>query len=772
MDEIFSNKELKLISFDVFDTLLFRTVKYPSEVFSLMYQKDHERFPKFINRDEWKNIRIKAEEKARKTNEITQGGGEVTIEDIYRQLPDMFMNKELLLALELAMEKEVCFLNPALFDLIKSLKSKTQLKVVLVSDMYLSKEQVLGILQYNGFDTELIDDIFMSCEYKTSKRKKGLYDIVLEQYGVKAHEMLHVGDNEFSDISCARQMGIHAYLYDVISGSRERHPFLELEALKFGDCATEIYALRNIAAQKGEFLGEEARLWQKIGSMILGPLFTYAIEWVLDVAEANDIDAIYPMMREGEFLSEMLGVASKFRKQRFSIQPIYVSRKALFLPSLAAEGLDSYQVDYLMGTFGLRVRDVFDVLEINEYAHHFHEFLDLETIAARNTMNGQNSVFSQLKSFLLQDDIRSVVLERATTASTCLLQYLTEIGLTRRGMTLDLGCRGTMQHSLERVLRMNDLNNHNIHLLILGKEETLRGIMDEVDIRGFIGTFGRNRGLIGQIFIRILELFTMCRKGTTIGYEKTGHLVKPVLEEVTYPFDKQMDQMRWAQLGILDFQHQYLQIGQKKTRMRTMKNKEADLIKPIARFFSVPMHEEVSGLGQWFYDQNFGAQQMWKVVVDGYTERLHQEGLERYLVENNGRTVEWYPGMLVLSDPYIFIKRYYTEINAIERLKRVLLAEKIMREFKDAQSVVIVGAGAAGRDVYNYLRFGQASFVVEAFIDNNPKLQGEEIKGIPVKSFADEFESDCYVIGSLAFSTELREQVIREKGSHVRIVSI
>jgi HAD superfamily hydrolase (TIGR01549 family) len=772
MDDILSKKELKLISFDIFDTLLFRTVKYPTEVFSLMYQQDQARFPSHINRDEWKNIRIKAEEKARKNNETSIGSGEVTLEDIYQQLPDMFKNRELLLALELAMEKEVCFVNSELYDLIKSLKSKTQLKVVLLSDMYLSKEQVLGIIQYNGFDTRLIDKIFMSCEYKTSKRKKGLYDIVLEQYGLTAHEMLHVGDNEFSDISCAKQMGIHTHLYDVISGSRERHPFLELEALKFGDCATEIYALRNLAAQKGESLGEDAELWQKIGSMILGPLFTYGIEWVLDLAEANDVDAIYPMMREGAFLSEMLGVASQYRKQRFSIKPIFVSRKALFLPSLVAEGLDSQQVDYLLGTFGLRVRDVFDVLEINEYAHHFQDFLDLETIEARNTMNGQNSVFSQLKSFLIQDDIRSVVHEKATIASTCLMQYLGEIGLTKRSITLDLGCRGTMQHSLERVLRKNGLNNQNIHLLLLGKEETLRGILDEVDIRGFIGTFGRNRGLIGQIFIRLLELFTMCEQGTTIGYEKKGPLVQPVLEAVNYPFDKQMTQMRWAQQGILDFQQEYFRTGQKKLRMCTMKNKEADLIKPIARFFSVPTHEEVMGLGQWHYDQNFGAQQMWKVIDADYTDRLHQEGLENYLVENNGRSVEWYPGMLVLADPYIFMKRYYTEINAIERLKRVLLAEKTLREFQDAPSIVIVGAGSAGRDVFNYLRFGQAGFVVEAFIDNNPNLQGKDIRGIPIKSFADEFKSDCYLIGSLAFSTELREQVIREKGNHVRIVSI
>ena len=60
-----NDRKIKLLSLDVFDTLLFRTCIAPWNIFGKMYEKKSELFPPHINKEDWVNIRQSAEKKAR-----------------------------------------------------------------------------------------------------------------------------------------------------------------------------------------------------------------------------------------------------------------------------------------------------------------------------------------------------------------------------------------------------------------------------------------------------------------------------------------------------------------------------------------------------------------------------------------------------------------------------------------------------------------------------------------------------------------------------------
>ena len=80
---VHESQSVKVVSFDIFDTLVFRLVKNPCDVFSIMFDSDKALFPSYINRDDWKELRRSAERKIRQKNKYQFNHSEVTLEEIY-----------------------------------------------------------------------------------------------------------------------------------------------------------------------------------------------------------------------------------------------------------------------------------------------------------------------------------------------------------------------------------------------------------------------------------------------------------------------------------------------------------------------------------------------------------------------------------------------------------------------------------------------------------------------------------------------------------------
>lgn len=176
-----------IISFDVFNTLILRKTKKPSDVF--MQINDGTVFGM---------KRISAEKKARSCN-VKE---DVTLSDIYKFLPEYDENKEI------KKEIELCYANPKAIQLYNTLRKRGK-EIIIVSDMYLPREVICIILKNSGYD---IDDvpIYVSSEYGKTKRTGNLYKVVLKDH--QGQRIVHIGDNVISDYLIPKLLGIEAIL--------------------------------------------------------------------------------------------------------------------------------------------------------------------------------------------------------------------------------------------------------------------------------------------------------------------------------------------------------------------------------------------------------------------------------------------------------------------------------------------------------------------------------------------------------------------------------
>lgn len=174
-----------IISFDVFDTLIFRSCKTPNNVFRIIEKE--------INIKNFSYKRIAAEKLARLDKEHY----EVNLDDIYNKYSELNSNEDVnyLKKYEMLAEKKVIIPNYKLLEIYSALLLQNK-KIILMSDMYLSKEYICELLRLCGYKTT--ENIFISNEYGRSKRSGRLQKYVGHVFGdVKC---IHIGDNLRSDV--------------------------------------------------------------------------------------------------------------------------------------------------------------------------------------------------------------------------------------------------------------------------------------------------------------------------------------------------------------------------------------------------------------------------------------------------------------------------------------------------------------------------------------------------------------------------------------------
>lgn len=160
-------------SWDCFDTLISRYYHYPLSIFRLI--QDQTKDDNFITK------RTNAEKISEKK----------TLEDIYKNLPGHDID------LELELEKQYSY--PILENF-----TKIQDGDIVVSDMYLSSEQILDILHHHGLNK----DITVYSTY--GKKANGSIWHDLKQ---KHNISCHTGDNLHSDVKQARFNNLNGIYY-------------------------------------------------------------------------------------------------------------------------------------------------------------------------------------------------------------------------------------------------------------------------------------------------------------------------------------------------------------------------------------------------------------------------------------------------------------------------------------------------------------------------------------------------------------------------------
>lgn len=202
-------KSYDVISFDVFDTLIFRPFSDPMDLFFIVGEK--------IGIQDFKNLRIQAESRARQIVHKSSEGYEVTLEQIWDELSkETGLDAKDGIKIETETEENLCYANPYMLEIWNALKAAGK-KLIIVSDMYLPATVIKSILEKNGFAGA--ERIYISCEYGINKYEGRLYAKVKEDILKVSPDakIVHVGDNPRSDLKQAKANGFDALLYPAVN---------------------------------------------------------------------------------------------------------------------------------------------------------------------------------------------------------------------------------------------------------------------------------------------------------------------------------------------------------------------------------------------------------------------------------------------------------------------------------------------------------------------------------------------------------------------------
>ena len=315
LEDAIRNPQYKVISFDMFDTLVLRPSIFPTDLFTI------------VGRvcgwaDSFSLIRKNSERFARQQQSI--GVDEISFFNIYDMMKNYYnYSSDEIKAFahnELDCEYSLIYARKSakrLFDLAVGLGKK----VIIVSDIYLSHSFVLNVLSHCGYTN--FYKVYLSSDYKMTKNTGRLYQLVkaeMSKQGINASEILHIGDNESSDVAIAKREGIDALqIRRVENVANTDVTFRRLRSLSDRRCDNTF--LMGFAANRiydiydKKCLGNNLRFItdaKSVTNILIAPLvFSYA-KWLIDEYCRCNKKRIVFIGNEGMLLENVIRIISEY----------------------------------------------------------------------------------------------------------------------------------------------------------------------------------------------------------------------------------------------------------------------------------------------------------------------------------------------------------------------------------------------------------------------------------------------------------------------------
>ncbi len=333
---------VEVVSFDIFDTLLLRKTRRPTDVF--VYMENEAR--RILNDPQarFRELRVNAETIARRRALEKHGYRDTNLEEIYSVLGELAGVGEsalkALVELEMVCEQRLIYPNPGtarLFELAGS-RAKT---IAFTSDMYLQGSDMAHLLQINGFCAE---NLLISSEARVTKHDGELFDLVIDKFGGDPVNILHIGDNEWSDFQQAGRRGLKSLHW---RPEPEQIPFVDqggTDAAKGDwDLSSSIYTglVRKRRLSHTVDCTKAADFWKTIGYELIGPLYLSFVTWTIRQAGQLDVDKLFFLARDGYYLSKVFALLKERWKFSLDADYLYASRRLLNVPRIRTIDADA-----------------------------------------------------------------------------------------------------------------------------------------------------------------------------------------------------------------------------------------------------------------------------------------------------------------------------------------------------------------------------------------------------------------------------------------------
>ena len=356
--EGFLDKNIDVVSFDLFDTLVTRPLESEVDIFEML-DRD---FGKMNNASlSFKKLRMDAEAALRRriiSGEIEQE--DIKLSDIYDLLVSDFGIDEdtahELMEEEQALEISLCHTRESgkwLWD--QALDSGKQ--VVIISDMYLEKECILDILRENGYNG--YHDVYISSEMGKRKITGNIYRTVSNILRLPPERIFHIGDNEESDYKIPLEVGYKAALLPPTIKAYDSHgcghqveklcaDLTDWEAAKR---SAGIGAMRQMAANK--YFDNPFREFEEnsdynadpyfVGYGALGMHLLALVKWLAENVQRDGINQLIFLARDGYLPKKAYDTYRRIHPELPESAYLHVSRRSL-LPGIIREPEDLYDL--------------------------------------------------------------------------------------------------------------------------------------------------------------------------------------------------------------------------------------------------------------------------------------------------------------------------------------------------------------------------------------------------------------------------------------------
>ncbi len=605
---------VRVLSVDVFDTLLFRRVAEPVDAFELIGARLRERGA--LSPDTtpavFAHVRRAAERRARARRQDAGEGVEIALGDIYAELPDSLFAHLLpateLAELECAVEGELLVADLDAAELVRAAQDRG-VQLVAISDTYFSERQLRLFIARGPLASVRFDRIFASSQHATGKAT-GLFTVVLEQLGCAPEDMLHVGDNLEADVLPARRLGIETVHFERRPPALQR--ILERERLHLPSGGPAEGDDHGLTALRGKVLHrvEGARqpaglrpLWD-FGAASLGPAFTGFAEWVHEQAALAGASKAFCLMREGELMAQLVNRARAAETSGVEAEPLWLSRQVVARASIVEGTVDELQAFF-------RRREMPTVRELCRSLGLSLE--DLPAFAAQADRRIDDHALGDevADAIVFDPDLRAKVVAGSHALRRRLLRYIEQCRPAgeSRLVLVDLGWGGTIQATVEQLLVESGVDCHTVGLYLITHHVALDRALDGLELHGYLGSFGVPEESVRAIARspEILEQVCMPDHGSQIDLTEE---LQPVLVDADEPALQSVERAA-VQQGILAFQREWGRYG----TPLTSDGVRARMLAMATRAVVAPTPDEAALFAAWLHDENFGSPRVDKVTA-------------------------------------------------------------------------------------------------------------------------------------------------------------
>lgn len=426
---------MKLASFDIFDTTLFRKCGKPESIFLLtaqrLYPTDKAQREAFYI---WRRRKSRCQCKSPTDKEET-------LEDMYSDsylkgfpeyTPLQLMNAELLT------EQDNLIPNPEIADRITNLRERGY-QIAFISDMYLPSSFLRGLLTKHKIMQE-DDNLFVSCEENARKDNGSLFAKIRKD--LSPREWIHVGDNFRSDYKMARKNGIRATLVDFGFNDAERL-LMSANAETIHHHEIDILAGYSRAWR----LANKNNAYAEIAADFTAAIYIPYVKWIIRQARDRKIERLYFLSRDGYILMK---IAESLNVTDIQLRYLFVSRKSL-TPGFMADFTQDNLLDISDGHSIVRkdVNSILSLLQTSREELSQHN-IDLPLGDKIQNIHEQETFLNMIFGSSITDLLK----ERASIAEESLVRYFRQEGMfdNTKSAMVDVGWLGTSRLMVNRIL--------------------------------------------------------------------------------------------------------------------------------------------------------------------------------------------------------------------------------------------------------------------------------------------------------------------------------